>query len=336
MGGSEQLLYFDLKVVSRSWETLVCPISLMGEQETKVILILPAPARKHWEKGEVAWQQSRSQEEGIFFLQIQPIFSPSSLLKSREELFFLVVSCSAVKSRGSAASQKKGRGAVVIHLPTTGSAGPFGWVFLMDLHFFSAFCTDSAELRPFLSPTKPQPCKVAAISSFTALTQHFWPSQKTNCRCCWLVGKSFTTHSALLDQWKKERHICSLSESEHWHRDTALASNRQTEIHHQPTDNHLMHNESPAPPPCPGSQRKSKIERYSRMSPMAPLVTFVAFLTVTVNMCEYWCSTWKSESERWLRSRTKKHPISQNKLSFCPKTEREKSPSQNKRETHTG
>lgn len=107
MGGSEQLLYFDPKVVSRSWETLVCPMSLMGEQETKVILILPAPARKHWEKGEVAWQQSRSQEEGIFFLQIQPIFSPSSLLKSREELFFLVVSCSAVKSRGSAASQKE-------------------------------------------------------------------------------------------------------------------------------------------------------------------------------------------------------------------------------------
>lgn len=46
--GSEQLLQFDPKVVSRSWETLVCPISLMGEQEPRVTLILPAPACRSW------------------------------------------------------------------------------------------------------------------------------------------------------------------------------------------------------------------------------------------------------------------------------------------------
>lgn len=95
------------------------------------------------------WPGSRAvrpKEAGIFFLQIQPIFSPSSPLKSRVELLFLVVSCSAAKSRGSAASQKEEQVLVSSVSPPQDLLTHLGGFFLMALHFFSAFCTDSAEL----------------------------------------------------------------------------------------------------------------------------------------------------------------------------------------------
>lgn len=69
---------------------------------------LPQPAGlgQHWEKGEMAWQQSRQTQRSKNILFADSANTPSSLLKSRAE-FFLVVSYSAVKSRGSAASQKE-------------------------------------------------------------------------------------------------------------------------------------------------------------------------------------------------------------------------------------
>lgn len=78
----------------------------------------------------------RPKEAGIFFLQIQPIFSPSSPLKSRAELFFLVVSCSDVESRGSAAFQKEEEVLVSSFSLPQDLLTHLGGFFLMALHFF--------------------------------------------------------------------------------------------------------------------------------------------------------------------------------------------------------
>lgn len=130
----------------------------MGEQEPRVTLILPAPACKTWEargKERDGLAPNRPKEAEIFFLPIQPVFSPSSLLKIRAELFFLAASCSAAKSRGSAASQKEEEVLVssisppqyllTIWVGFLGFFLVFGFFFKW-LPFFSAFCTDSAEL----------------------------------------------------------------------------------------------------------------------------------------------------------------------------------------------
>lgn len=115
----------------------------------------------------------RPKEAGIFFLQIQPIFSPSSPLKSRAELFFLVVSCSDVESRRSAAFQKEEEVLVSSFSLPQDLLTHLGGFFLNGLTFFllSALTQQSSGL--LLSPSKPQPSEEAAISSFTALTQHF-------------------------------------------------------------------------------------------------------------------------------------------------------------------